>query len=157
MYTSLWNGGRVGIVTPKLRGSSLTDQIFLDLQLVRPTVLKGVPTFWERSASHSTWPCPCLLLPHYTLHERSILWCHLPFSARRSQLFALYSLRMVLGSVVALISAPCALFPLFCSLLTSHCNDLSLTALICSINSHCFSFAVPTLTSRLCEAVWATE
>ena len=48
VYTSLWNGGRVGIVTPKLRDGSLTDQIFLDLQLVRPTVLKGVPTFWER-------------------------------------------------------------------------------------------------------------
>ncbi|CAE7361590.1 car [Symbiodinium sp. KB8] len=43
VYTALWNGGRVGIRTP---GS--TDEIFRDLQALRPTVLKGVPAFWER-------------------------------------------------------------------------------------------------------------
>ncbi|CAJ1404816.1 unnamed protein product [Effrenium voratum] len=41
--TSFWNGGRVGIRSP---GS--TDEIFRDLVAVRPTVLKGVPAFFER-------------------------------------------------------------------------------------------------------------
>eukprot|EP00930_Biecheleria_cincta_P024979 TRINITY_DN17828_c0_g1_i1.p1 TRINITY_DN17828_c0_g1~~TRINITY_DN17828_c0_g1_i1.p1 ORF type:complete len:1008 (+),score=160.29 TRINITY_DN17828_c0_g1_i1:47-3025(+) len=41
--TAIWNGGRVGIRTP---GS--IDEIFKDLKYLRPTVMKGVPTFFER-------------------------------------------------------------------------------------------------------------
>lgn len=48
VYTALWNGGRVGILTRTPPGCSKAEQIFADLQAVRPTVLKGVPTFWER-------------------------------------------------------------------------------------------------------------
>ena len=44
--TTLWNGGRVGLVayqssTPKM------ESIIADLQEIRPTVLKGVPKFWQ--------------------------------------------------------------------------------------------------------------
>eukprot|EP00929_Paragymnodinium_shiwhaense_P080870 TRINITY_DN42216_c0_g1_i1.p1 TRINITY_DN42216_c0_g1~~TRINITY_DN42216_c0_g1_i1.p1 ORF type:complete len:1024 (-),score=167.95 TRINITY_DN42216_c0_g1_i1:276-3347(-) len=44
--TNIWNGGRVGIRSP---GS--TDEIFKDVQYVRPTVMKGVPAFFERVKS----------------------------------------------------------------------------------------------------------
>jgi fatty acid CoA ligase FadD9 len=43
---TLWNGGRLGLVTfepdkPKM------ESIITDLQEIRPTVLKGVPKFWQ--------------------------------------------------------------------------------------------------------------
>jgi acyl-CoA synthetase (AMP-forming)/AMP-acid ligase II len=44
VWTSIWNGGRVGICTH--RGN--TDIIFRDLKEVKPTVLKGVPAFFEQ-------------------------------------------------------------------------------------------------------------
>ncbi|CAK0887223.1 unnamed protein product [Prorocentrum cordatum] len=44
--TSLWNGGRVGLVT-YCHGHSKMEDIIKDLQEVRPTFLKGVPKFWE--------------------------------------------------------------------------------------------------------------
>ena len=54
VYTALWNGGSVGIVTPQGEGEGGgggTERIFRDLLLVRPTVLKGVPAFWEQALS----------------------------------------------------------------------------------------------------------
>ena len=51
VYTALWNGGCVGIATP--RGDAGTEQVFRDLLAVRPTVLKGVPAFWEQVAAAS--------------------------------------------------------------------------------------------------------
>lgn len=41
--TNFWNGGRVGIRTP-----GDTDEIFKDLTQVQPTVIKGVPAFFEK-------------------------------------------------------------------------------------------------------------
>ena len=49
VYTALWNGGCVGIATARQGGD--TAQIFRDLLAVRPTVLKGVPAFWEQAQS----------------------------------------------------------------------------------------------------------
>ena len=51
VYTALWNGGCVGIATARQGGD--TAQIFRDLLAVRPTVLKGVPAFWEHVAEAS--------------------------------------------------------------------------------------------------------
>ena len=54
VYTALWNGGSVGIVTPQGEGEGGgggAERIFRDLLLVRPTVLKGVPAFWEQALS----------------------------------------------------------------------------------------------------------
>eukprot|EP01062_Namystynia_karyoxenos_P018182 TRINITY_DN16759_c0_g1_i4.p1 TRINITY_DN16759_c0_g1~~TRINITY_DN16759_c0_g1_i4.p1 ORF type:complete len:1198 (+),score=368.56 TRINITY_DN16759_c0_g1_i4:83-3595(+) len=49
--TTLWNGGRVGIAAAASGGAEGSADraaaIFRDLQEVRPTVLKGVPKFWE--------------------------------------------------------------------------------------------------------------
>eukprot|EP00040_Diaphanoeca_grandis_P025356 m.140341 g.140341 ORF g.140341 m.140341 type:complete len:1118 (+) comp30109_c0_seq6:188-3541(+) len=55
VYTSFYNGGSVGILTteelarqcsPRAK-YDLSQQIFRDLQTVQPTILKGVPKFWE--------------------------------------------------------------------------------------------------------------
>lgn len=54
VYTMLYNGGRVGILSRPTRESGarhdVTEQLFADLQVVRPTVLKGVPKLWEAVA-----------------------------------------------------------------------------------------------------------
>eukprot|EP00931_Biecheleriopsis_adriatica_P029833 TRINITY_DN17648_c0_g1_i3.p1 TRINITY_DN17648_c0_g1~~TRINITY_DN17648_c0_g1_i3.p1 ORF type:complete len:1030 (+),score=208.22 TRINITY_DN17648_c0_g1_i3:85-3174(+) len=42
VYTNIWNGGRAGI-----RSIGDSELIFQDLTLVQPTVLKGVPSFFE--------------------------------------------------------------------------------------------------------------
>ena len=60
VYTTLWNGGRVGIATPSGNDQPSNAQpgkeehrpgkeerLFSDLLRLRPTVLKGVPQFWE--------------------------------------------------------------------------------------------------------------
>ena len=46
--TPLWNGGRVGILTPTAEKADFDRQLFNDLLEVKPTVLKGVPKFWEQ-------------------------------------------------------------------------------------------------------------
>ena len=58
VYTTLFNGGRVGILTPELGADHRSNDgkddkqecIFRDLQDIKPTVLKGVPKFWETVA-----------------------------------------------------------------------------------------------------------
>jgi long-chain acyl-CoA synthetase len=44
--TTLWNGGRVGLVA-FAPGRPKMEQIIADLRAIRPTVLKGVPKFWQ--------------------------------------------------------------------------------------------------------------
>ena len=50
VYTTLWNGGRVGIATPASVGtqSIAEERLLRDLRDLQPTVLKGVPKFWEQ-------------------------------------------------------------------------------------------------------------
>ena len=54
-YTTLWNGGRLGISTPAApagadaaSAEAVERQLFGDLLVVKPTVLKGVPRFFEQ-------------------------------------------------------------------------------------------------------------
>ena len=48
VYTTLWNGGRVGLLTPAAAGADFDRGFFDDLLEVKPTVLKGVPKLWEQ-------------------------------------------------------------------------------------------------------------
>eukprot|EP01043_Picozoa_sp_COSAG02_P044586 COSAG02_NODE_3997_length_5934_cov_5.000171_2_plen_1177_part_00 len=44
--TTMWNGGRVGLITYQSNVPKM-ESIIADLQEIRPTVLKGVPKFWQ--------------------------------------------------------------------------------------------------------------
>eukprot|EP00756_Hemistasia_phaeocysticola_P051966 Hpha_TRINITY_DN27151_c0_g1::TRINITY_DN27151_c0_g1_i1::g.29360::m.29360 len=90
--TGLWNGGRIGITRgqPAGREKGSVDHLFEDLQLIRPTVLKGVPKFWEsvHEAANLTRDlglkilggrCHTLLCGAGALHEKTAAWfrtCH---------------------------------------------------------------------------------